>query len=51
MNEIDNNFLNIIKELLSKKVEVIIRKHIIELEKFDNSIPLKNIIKDFSKED
>ena len=50
MNEIDDNFLHIIKELLSKKIEVIIRKDIIELEEFDNTIPLENIMKHFSKE-
>jgi len=50
MSEIDDNFLHIIKELISKKIEVIISKDIIELEEFDNSIPLENIMKNFSKE-
>ena len=50
MNEIDDNSLYIIKKLLSKKVEVIIRKGNIELEEFDKNLPLENLMNDFSKE-
>jgi len=49
LNEIDEKFLYILKELLSKNVEIVIRKENIELEEFDENISLENVIKDFSK--
>ncbi|SLM29865.1 conserved hypothetical protein [Desulfamplus magnetovallimortis] len=49
LNEIDDKFLYILKELLSKNVEIVIRKEIIELEEFDQKMSLKNVINDFSK--
>jgi hypothetical protein len=49
-SEIDNNLLSIIKELLSKNVEVVIRKEICRQEEYDRSIPLEIVMKEFEKE-
>ena len=46
--DINNNLLNIIKELLLKNIEVVIRKESIQLEEFDKNIPLDSVIKEFS---
>ncbi|MBF0099625.1 MAG: hypothetical protein HQK77_01825 [Desulfobacterales bacterium] len=47
--EINDNLLTIIKELLLRNVEIIIRKEIMKLEEFDNSISLNNLIGEFSE--
>ncbi|HLC15212.1 MAG TPA: hypothetical protein VJL89_03175 [Thermodesulfovibrionia bacterium] len=48
-SEIDKNLLSIIKELLSKNVEVVIRKEVLRLEEYDKSLPLDKVMKDFEK--
>jgi len=48
-SEIDNNLLIIIRELLSKNVEVVIRKEIYRLEEYDSSLPLERVMKEFEK--
>lgn len=47
--EINDNLLAIIKELLSRNVDVIIKKESIKLEEYDRSIPLDKVLKDFSE--
>jgi len=47
--DINDNLLNIIKELLLKNVEIVIRKEKLELEEYDKSIPLDNVISQFSE--
>ncbi len=50
-SEIDDNLLNIIRELLLKNVEIVIRKEVIKLEEYDKSIPLEKVMADFSETD
>lgn len=47
LNEIDDRLLNIIKELLSRNVEVVIKKETIKFEQFNNSIPLNEVMREF----
>ena len=49
LEEVDNNLLNIIKELLSKNVEIVIKKEGIKLEEFDKTKPLDKVIQDFAE--
>jgi hypothetical protein len=49
INEVNNNLLNIIKELLLKNIEVIIRKDTIKIEEFNKNIPLSKVMVDFSE--
>lgn len=45
-NEIDDHLMNIIKELISRNVEVVIKKEAIKFEQFDNSIPLDEVMRE-----
>ena len=47
--DINNNLLNIIKELFLKNIEVIIRRESIQLEEFDKNLPLDSVIKEFAE--
>ena len=47
--EINNNLLSIIKELLSKNVDIIIKKDSVKLEEYDKFISLDNVLKEFSE--
>ncbi len=49
LNEIDDRLLNVIKELLSRNIEVVIKKEKLELERFDKSLPLDEVMREFSK--
>ncbi|MGI8788746.1 MAG: hypothetical protein ACR2HG_13405 [Pyrinomonadaceae bacterium] len=49
LNEIDEHLLNVIKELLSRNVEVVIKKESLELEKFDQSKSLEEVMREFEK--
>lgn len=51
LSEIDDNLLNIIKELLSKNAEIVIRKEEVVLQEFDKKMPLEKIMGDFTKAD
>lgn len=48
-NEIDDRLLNIIKELLSKNIEIVIKKQLVELEEFDKTLSLDEINQEFEK--
>ena len=50
-NEIDEQLLNIIKELLSKNVEVVIKNDFFELEEFDRNISLDDVMEEFENGD
>lgn len=41
--------MSIIKELLSRNVEVVIRNEIYRLEEYDTSLPLEMVMKEFEK--
>ncbi len=47
-NEIDDRLLNIIRELLSRNVEIVIKKTI-EFEEYDKSISLDEVLSEFAK--
>jgi hypothetical protein len=47
-NEIDDKLLNVIKELLSKNIEIVIKKTV-ELEEYDKSISLDEVMDEFAK--
>jgi len=49
LNEIDGSLIKIIKELLSKNAEVVIRKESLKLEEFDKSLPLQKVMDDLAK--
>ncbi len=46
--EIDDKLLNVIKELLSRNVEIVIKKTV-ELEEYDKSISLDNVMREFGE--
>lgn len=46
-DEINESLLNIIKELLSKNVEIVIRRERFRLEEYDSTQPLGSVMKDF----
>jgi hypothetical protein len=48
-SDINENLLNIIKELLLKNVEIVIRKETLHLEEYDKNIPLDNVIREFTE--
>lgn len=48
-SEINENLLSIIKELLLRNVEIVIRKESLNLEAYDKSIPSDNVIKEFTE--
>jgi len=47
--DINDNLLNIIKELLLKNVEIVIRKETLHLEEYDKNVPLDNVIREFTE--
>ena len=47
--EIDDRLLSVIKELMLKNVEIIIKKETVELEEFDADLPLDEVIREFGK--
>lgn len=47
--EIDDRLLSVIKELMLKNVEIIIKKETVELEEFDTALPLDEVIREFGK--
>ncbi len=49
LSEINNDFLKTIKDLLSKNMEVVIRKEVVRLEEYDASIPLDKVIQEFAE--
>ncbi len=49
LNEIDGSLIKIIKELLSKNAEVVIRKESLHLEEFDKNLPLQKVMDDLEK--
>ena len=46
--EIDDKLLNVIKELLSRNVEIVIKK-IVELEEYDKNISLDEVMREFGE--
>lgn len=48
-NEIDDRLLTVIKELLSKNIEITLKSERFELKQFDNALPLDDLIKEFQK--
>jgi hypothetical protein len=48
-NEIDDRLLNVIRELLSRNVEIIIKKQLVELEDFDKTLSLDEVMREFDK--
>lgn len=48
-SDINENLLNIIKELLLKNVEIVIRKETLHLEEYDKNVPLDNVIREFTE--
>ncbi|MDM8569846.1 hypothetical protein QUF50_10135 [Thiotrichales bacterium HSG1] len=50
LNEIDLEFISLIKILLKKNVEVVIKKEVIELEEYVN-LPLEEVMQEFSNAD
>lgn len=49
LSEIDDRLLTVIEELLSKNVEIVIKKEVVELEEFDKNIPLDKVMQEFEK--
>ncbi|MDM8544822.1 hypothetical protein QUF90_27460 [Desulfococcaceae bacterium HSG9] len=49
ISEMDESLLDIIKELLSRNVEIVIRREAFELEEYDKNLPLGNVMKNFEK--
>ncbi|OQX04939.1 MAG: hypothetical protein BWK80_52945 [Desulfobacteraceae bacterium IS3] len=49
LSEIDERLLNIIKELLSENIEIVIKREFFRLEEYDKTLPLKQAMKDFEK--
>ncbi len=49
LKEIDNDLLTIIKELLLKNIEIIIKRDGVKLEEYAPAIPLNQVLKEFSK--
>ncbi len=49
LDEIDERFLNVVKELLARNIDIIIKKEIIELEEFDGNIPLDEVMREFAQ--
>ena len=49
VDEIDERLLDIIKELLSKNAEIVIRRETFRLEAYDSTQLLGSVLKDFEK--
>ena len=50
-SEIDDKLLNVIKELLSRNVEVVIKNDFFELGEFNQTMPLDDVMREFEKSD
>ncbi len=48
-NEIDEKLLHVIKELLSKNIEIILKSSTIEFLEFDAAMPLNDVMEEFQK--
>ena len=48
-NEVDERLLIIIRELLSRNVEIMIKSHHFELKEFDATLPLNEVMEEFQK--
>ncbi len=48
-SEIDESLLDVIKELLSKNAEIVIRRESFRLEEYDRILPLDETMKNFEK--
>ena len=48
-DEIDDRLLNVIRELLSRNVEITIKRHHVELNNFDAAQPLDKVMEEFQK--
>ncbi len=51
LNEIDDHLLNVIRELLLRNIEVVIKQERLELESFDTNLPLEVVMREFAKVD
>jgi hypothetical protein len=49
LTEIDNNLLNLIRNLLSQNAEIILRKVPVKLEEFDKSLPLNQVMQEIAQ--
>ncbi len=49
LSEVDDRLLAVIEELLSKNIEIVIKKKVVEMEEFDKNLPLDNIMQEFEK--
>lgn len=48
-NEVDDRLLHVIKELLSRNVEITLRTERFELKEFDNALQLEDLLQEFQK--
>jgi hypothetical protein len=48
-NEIDERLLNVIRELLSRNVDITLKRQHFELKEFDATLPLDEVIGEFQK--
>lgn len=48
-NEIDDRLLNVIKELLSRNVEITLRTERFELKEFDSTMQMVDLLQEFQK--
>lgn len=48
-NEIDERLLSVIRELLSRNIEVVIKKQLVELKEFDKTLSLEDVMQEFGK--
>lgn len=48
-NEVDERLLNVIRELLSRNIEVTIKNQPFELKEFDAALPLNEVMEEFQK--
>ena len=48
-NEVDDRLLNVIRELLLRNIEITIKSQSFELEQFDKTRPLDEVILEFQK--
>lgn len=48
-NEVDERLLGVIKELLAKNIEIVIKNDSFELEEYDGDLPLDEVMKQFGE--
>lgn len=48
-NEVDERLLNVIRELLSRNIEITIKNQHFELKEFDTTLPLNEVMQEFQK--